>query len=46
MDLTVTHHSESKLSRFFVAIAQAQSSDSNEHIILLEVNRASFWAFR
>ena len=46
MDCTITHHSETKLSRLFVTIAKAQSGDSNEHIILLEVNRASFGAFR
>ena len=46
MDLTVTHHSESKLPRLFVTIAQAHGGNSDKHIILLEFYRSSFRAFR
>ena len=46
VDLSITHHSESKLSRLFVILAQTLSLDPDEHIILLEVNCSSFRAFR
>ena len=46
MELAVAHHSETKLSRLFVTIAQAHGGYSDKHIILLEFYRSSFGAFR
>ena len=46
MDLTIAHYCKPKLSRLFVTFAQAQSGDTDEHIIFLEIYKASLGTFR
>ena len=46
VDLTIAHNSESKLPWLLVTFAKAHGGNSNEHIILLEVNWASFGTFK
>ena len=45
VDLTVAHHCKSKLPWLLVTFAQTFCRDSDEHIILLELDFSSFGAF-